>query len=77
MQIITDTYKYEHIMPVLKSLHWLPVKYRIQYKVALITYKYLIDKVARYFVDLVVPYILFKSKNKNDVIQYVVLSEHI
>ena len=29
----------EHISPVLKSLHWLPVKERIQFKVLLITYK--------------------------------------
>src|SRR4029434_184631 len=31
--------KYEHISPVLASLHWLPVKSRIDFKVLLLTYK--------------------------------------
>ena len=29
--------KYEHITPVLVNLHWLPIKQRIDYKIALIT----------------------------------------
>lgn len=29
--------KYRHITPLLKELHWLPVTYRIQFKVILIT----------------------------------------
>ena len=30
--------KYDHITPVLKSLHWLPVEFRIKYKICLLTF---------------------------------------
>ena len=32
-RIITRTSKRDHIKPVLKQLHWLPVKQQIEYKV--------------------------------------------
>ena len=38
-RIITRTPKYEHITPALKSLHWLPVKYRVQFKILMLVYK--------------------------------------
>ena len=31
--------KYGHIAPVLKNLHWLPVEYKINYKILLMAYK--------------------------------------
>ena len=31
--------KYDHITPILKELHWLPVQQRIVFKILLITYK--------------------------------------
>ena len=31
--------KYDHIKPVLKQLHWLPVNQCINYKILLLTYK--------------------------------------
>ena len=31
--------KFDHISPVLVRLHWLPVKYRIQYKILLLVFK--------------------------------------
>ena len=39
--IITLTKKYDHIKPVLKQLHWLPVNQRINYKILLLAYKVL------------------------------------
>src|SRR4029434_6027042 len=48
--------KYEHISPVLASLHWLPVKSRIDFKVLLLTYKALKDLAPNYLKELVVPY---------------------
>ena len=36
---ITKTPKFEHITPVLKSLHWLPIEQRISFKVGLLVYK--------------------------------------
>jgi len=31
--------KFCHITPLLKKLHWLPILYRIRFKIALLTYK--------------------------------------
>jgi len=36
---VSQTPKFSHITPVLKSLHWLKIEQRIQYKVLSITYK--------------------------------------
>ena len=30
--------KYDHITPTLKRLHWLPVEFRIKYKICLLTF---------------------------------------
>ena len=46
-RLITDTMKFDHIIvsnynhinPVLNNLHWLPVNYRIQFKILTITFK--------------------------------------
>jgi len=40
-RVVSGTKKRDHIRPVLKELHWLPVAQRIEYKVALITHKVL------------------------------------
>ena len=31
--------KFAHITPVLRELHWLPVKFRIEFKIALLVFK--------------------------------------
>ena len=51
-RLVTRTRKYEHITPVLKSLHWLPVTQRIHYKVLLLTFKCLIGKAPAYLQEL-------------------------
>ena len=38
-RIITLTKKFDHITPVLIQLHWLPVHFRILFKVLLLVYK--------------------------------------
>ncbi len=38
-KVLTRTRKYDHISPVLSTLRWLPIKYRIDFKVLLIIYK--------------------------------------
>ena len=42
-RIVTFTKKYEHIAPSLIELHWLPVEYRIIYKISLLVYKAVMD----------------------------------
>ena len=38
-RLITRKRKSEHVTPLLKTLHWLPVEYRITYKIALLCFK--------------------------------------
>ncbi len=38
-RVLTKTRKYDHISPVLSTLHWLPIKHCIHFKILLITYK--------------------------------------
>ena len=38
-RVVTNTSQFEHITPMLKKLHWLPIKQRIDYKLCLLTYK--------------------------------------
>ncbi len=37
--VLTQTKSWQHITPTLKQLHWLPVKFRITFKLLLLTYK--------------------------------------
>ena len=56
-RVVTRTSRTDHITPVLKSLHWLPVQYRIQYKLLLLTFKALHGLVPSYLSDLLKPYL--------------------
>ena len=47
-RIVSNTSKFSHITPVLKSLHWLPVKYRSKFKTATIIYKQLHTGLPKY-----------------------------
>ena len=55
-RLITLTQKQEHITPVLKSLHWLPVISRIDFKVLLLIYKSLNGLAPQYLKDLLFEY---------------------
>jgi hypothetical protein len=52
-RLIKSVGKYDHITPVLRELHWLPIKYRIDYKVLLLTYKVINNLAPCYLKDLV------------------------
>ena len=56
-RILTRTKIFDHITPVLASLHWLPVKARADFKVFLPTYKALHGLALTYLSNLVLPYI--------------------
>ena len=55
-RVLTRTGIRDHISPILASLHWLPVKLRIEFKILLLTYKALNDRAPSYLKDLIVPY---------------------
>ena len=54
-RILTRTKKFDHITPVLASLHWLPVKAKADFKILLLIYKALHGLDPTYLSDLVLP----------------------
>ena len=55
-RIIMRLKKFEHVSGHLKSLHWLPVKARIDFKILLLTYKALNGQAPVYIKELLQPY---------------------
>ncbi|KAI2659515.1 RNA-directed DNA polymerase from mobile element jockey [Labeo rohita] len=55
-RVLTRSRKYDHITPILKSLHWLPIRFRISYKIALLTYKALNGLAPAYLTSLLPRY---------------------
>ncbi len=51
-RVLTRSRNYDHISPILQSLHWLPIKFRISYKILLLTYKALNDLAPAYLTNL-------------------------
>ena len=49
---INKTQTFQHISPVLRNLHWLPVTKRIEFKILTITYKALNGMAPSYICDL-------------------------
>jgi len=64
-RLITRSKKYDHITPILRKLHWLPIKTRIKYKILLLTYKALNHEGPEYIQDLLVPCTGLRSKEKS------------
>jgi len=55
-RLVTRNNKYAHITPILRKLHWLPIKARIEYKILLLTYKSLKGLAPDYLTSLLTPY---------------------
>ena len=51
-RIVVRASRYDHITYILETLHWLPVRYRIEYKVVLMTFKALHLLAPSYITDL-------------------------
>ena len=52
-RLISNVPRYSHITPVLCSLHWLPVKFRIDFKILLFTFKAIYGHAPGYLIDLI------------------------
>ena len=52
-RLVTNTKKYDHITPVLFNLHWLPVFYRIYFKILILTFKAIYNMSPSYISNLV------------------------
>ena len=55
-RLITGTYRYSHITPVLIQLHWLPVVQRIKFKILILVFKCLNNMAPSYLSDRIVKY---------------------
>ena len=64
-QVVTHSSKFSHISPQLKKLHWLPVRYRVQFKIGLITYKILTQGQPVYLRGLIHPYTSFRNTRQS------------
>ena len=60
-RVVTRSSKFSHITPQLKKLNWLPVRYRVQFKIGLITYKILTQGQPVYLRGLIHPYTSFRN----------------
>ena len=54
--MLTSNRRSVHITHVLQDLHWLPVKYRIDFKILIITFKALNNLAPPYLSDLLHPH---------------------
>ena len=52
-RLICHLPKYYHISPVLKDLHWLPIKYRVIFKITLLVFKVLHGLAPSYLENLI------------------------
>ena len=55
-RVVCQLRRENHITPILRQLHWLPVSKRIEFKVILITFKVLNGRSPKYLQELVSPY---------------------
>ncbi len=70
-RVLTRTRNYDHNSPVLSTLHWLPIKHRIHFKILLITYKALNGLAPQYLSELLSHYSpsrLLRSQNSGHLI---------
>ena len=53
-RVVTKAPRFSHFAPILKRLHWLPVKFRIHFKICAITFRTLKENQPAYMADLLV-----------------------
>ena len=52
-RVLCGLHKYDHITPALQALHWLPIRKRIEYKIAMLCYKYIHMLAPKYLCDMI------------------------
>ena len=53
-RVVTNAPRFSRSFPILKRLHWLPVKFRIHFKICAITFRNLKENQPAYLADLLV-----------------------
>ena len=65
-RLLTRSSRRCHITPVLASLHWLPVAFRVQFKVLTLTFRALHGQAPDYLIDLLTPYVPSRALRSAD-----------
>ena len=65
-RIVSKCPKYAHITPILKSLHWLPIKARILFKILLLMYKSVNGLAPKYLCDMAVSHVPSRALRSSD-----------
>ena len=65
-RLIARQRKHQHITPVLVELHWLPVRWRVQYKLLVLVFTALHGLAPGYIRDLITPYLPTRNLRSAD-----------
>ena len=65
-RVITFTHPREHISPVLRSLHWLPIHHRIEFKILLLVYLCLHNIAPQYLAEMLTTHAVTRSLRSTD-----------
>ena len=65
-RILAHLPRFSHISATLFDLHWLPIRYRIMFKMSILTYQAYHRTVPSYLCDLIVPYVNTRSLRSNN-----------
>ena len=68
-RVVTGTRKFDHIISVLRQLHWLPVRQRITFKLAMMVFKCIRGLAPSYLADACIPVsscLLYTSPSPRD-----------
>ena len=65
-RIVKQIKKTDHITPILAELHWLPVTFRIKYKLLLFAFKVYHDTAPQYLSELLHPYVPCRNLRSSD-----------
>ena len=64
--VLTKARRRAHITPVLRSLHWLPVSFRSNFKMILLVFKSIHDCAAQYMSDMLLSNVPSRSLRSSD-----------
>ena len=65
-RLIARQRKHQHITPMLIGLHWLPVRWRVQYKLLVLVFTALHGPAPGYIRDLITPYLATRNLRSAD-----------
>jgi hypothetical protein len=63
-RLVFQAGKFDHVTPLFRSLHWLPVEQRIHFKILLLAYKALHHQAPGYITDLLEVYVPARALHK-------------